>query len=208
MVYDREMGSMKTLMISPFPRWYLLLCKLMAGVAVSIVQVYMFLAVVEVGDLLNFWDVEVPPLGYLEMLPAMILAGLMLGALGLDLLTASPTRFGITLVLNWLLHVKMDNEEKALLELYGEEYERYQVRPLCLCELRIAPSHRPSQMATPRLFPPVPLLTPLLRAAVGQAADMVDAKVATDGDGVRRGHVRSPASWSPGAAGQATSGRS
>ena len=57
MVYDREMGSMKTLMISPFPRWYLLLCKLMAGVAVSIVQVYMFLAVVAIGDLLNFWDV-------------------------------------------------------------------------------------------------------------------------------------------------------
>jgi ABC-2 type transport system permease protein len=85
MVYDREMGSMKTLMISPFPRWYLLLCKLMAGVAVSIVQVYMFLAVVWLGDVLNFWDVGLPWLGYLEMLPAMILAGLMLGALGLVL---------------------------------------------------------------------------------------------------------------------------
>ena len=85
MVYDREMGSMKTLMISPFPRWYLLLCKLMAGVAVSIVQVYMFLAVVWLGDMLNFWDVGLPWLGYLEMLPAMILAGLMLGALGLVL---------------------------------------------------------------------------------------------------------------------------
>ena len=85
MVYDREMGSMKTLMISPFPRWYLLLCKLMAGVAVSIVQVYMFLAVVWFGDVLNFWDVGLPWLGYLEMLPAMILAGLMLGALGLVL---------------------------------------------------------------------------------------------------------------------------
>ena len=85
MVYDREMGSMKTLMISPFPRWYLLLCKLMAGVAVSIVQVYMFLAVVWIGDELNFWDVGLPWLGYLEMLPAMILAGLMLGALGLVL---------------------------------------------------------------------------------------------------------------------------
>lgn len=56
-------------------------------------------------------------------------AGLLLGALGLDLLTASPTRFGITLVLNWLLHVKMYNEEQALLDLYGEEYERYQVCP-------------------------------------------------------------------------------
>jgi len=85
MVYDREMGSMKTLMISPFPRWYLLFCKLAAGVAVSIVQVYMFLAVVWIGDVLNFWDVGLPWLGYLEMLPAMILAGLMLGALGLVL---------------------------------------------------------------------------------------------------------------------------
>ncbi len=85
MVYDREMGSMKTLMISPFPRWFLLLCKLAAGVAVSIVQVYMFLAVVWLGDMLNFWDVGLPWLGYLEMLPAMILAGLMLGALGLVL---------------------------------------------------------------------------------------------------------------------------
>ncbi len=79
MVYDREMGSMKTLMISPFPRWYLLLCKLLAGVAVSVVQVYMFLAIA------LFWDVSPPLLGYLEMLPALILAGLMLGALGLVL---------------------------------------------------------------------------------------------------------------------------
>ena len=31
MVYDREMGSMRTLLISPLPRWYLLLCKLLAG---------------------------------------------------------------------------------------------------------------------------------------------------------------------------------
>jgi len=85
MVYDREMGSMKTLMISPFPRWYLLLCKLMAGVAVSIVQVYMFLAVVWLGDLANFWEVSLPLLGYIEVLPAMILTGLMLGALGLVL---------------------------------------------------------------------------------------------------------------------------
>jgi len=85
MVYDREMGSMKTLMISPFPRWFLLLSKLMAGVAVSVVQVYMFLAVVLIGDLLKFWEVELPPLGYVEMLPAMILTGLMLGALGLVL---------------------------------------------------------------------------------------------------------------------------
>ena len=31
MVYDREMGNMRTLLVSPMPRWYLLSCKLLAG---------------------------------------------------------------------------------------------------------------------------------------------------------------------------------
>lgn len=79
MVYDREMGSMKTLMISPFPRWFLLVAKLLAGVAVSVVQAYIFMAIAW------FWDIEPPLSGYLAVLPALILAGLMLGALGLVL---------------------------------------------------------------------------------------------------------------------------
>jgi ABC-2 type transport system permease protein len=45
MVYDREMGNMRTLLVSPFPRWYLLSCKLIAGTAVSLLQVYVFLAI-------------------------------------------------------------------------------------------------------------------------------------------------------------------
>jgi ABC-2 type transport system permease protein len=79
MVYDREMGSMKTLMISPFPRWFLLLSKLLAGVFVSVVQVYIFFAIAW------FWDIEPPLYGYITVLPALILSGLMLGALGLVL---------------------------------------------------------------------------------------------------------------------------
>jgi ABC-2 type transport system permease protein len=79
MVYDREMGSMRTLMISPYPRWFLLLCKLLAGVAVSIVQVYIFLAIAW------FWDIKPPLIGYVAVLPALLLSGLMLGALGLVL---------------------------------------------------------------------------------------------------------------------------
>jgi ABC-2 type transport system permease protein len=79
MVYDREMGSMKTLMISPFPRWFLLIAKLLAGVAVSVVQAYIFLAIAW------FWGIEPPPGGYFAVLPALVLAGLMLGALGLVL---------------------------------------------------------------------------------------------------------------------------
>ncbi len=77
MVYDREMGSMKTLLVSPLPRWYLLTCKLLAGVLVSVLQAYVFLAIAWV------YGIEAPPLGYLAVLPALLLSGLMLGALGL-----------------------------------------------------------------------------------------------------------------------------
>jgi len=79
MVYDREMGNMRTLLVSPFPRWFLLVSKLLAGVAVSIIQVYVFLAIAW------FWDVKAPLIGYLLILPALFLAGLMLGALGMFL---------------------------------------------------------------------------------------------------------------------------
>ena len=79
MVYDREVGSMKVLLTSPYPRWTLLLAKLIAGVSVSIVQAYAFLAVA------YFWETDIPPLGYLTAVPAFIAAGLMLGAIGLFL---------------------------------------------------------------------------------------------------------------------------
>jgi ABC-2 type transport system permease protein len=77
MVYDREMGNMRTLLVSPFPRWYLLLSKLIAGVAVSILQVYVFMAVAWL------WEVKPPPFGYPAMLPALVLCGLLFGSIGL-----------------------------------------------------------------------------------------------------------------------------
>ncbi len=77
MVYDREMGSMRILLVSPLPRWYLLFSKLIAGVWVSVVQAYVFLLIA--------WGygIEAPLMGYVWVLPALILSGLMLGALGL-----------------------------------------------------------------------------------------------------------------------------
>lgn len=77
MVYDREMGNMRTLLISPFPRWFLLVSKLLAGVVVSLAQVYVFLAIAW------FWGVKPPLHGYITVLPALFLAGLMLGSLGM-----------------------------------------------------------------------------------------------------------------------------
>ncbi|MGR9107129.1 MAG: ABC transporter permease [Gammaproteobacteria bacterium] len=77
MVYDREMGSMKTLLISPLPRWFLLTSKLLAGTTVSVLQVYTFLLIAW------FYDVRAPWEGYCWLLPALVVSGLMLGSLGM-----------------------------------------------------------------------------------------------------------------------------
>ncbi len=77
MVYDREMGNMRMLLVSPFPRWFLLIAKLLASTAISILQVYTFLLIAWA------WGVELPPWGVITVLPALILSGLMLGALGM-----------------------------------------------------------------------------------------------------------------------------
>ena len=79
MVYDREMGVMRLLLTAPLPRWYLLLAKLIAGTLLSVLQAYVFLAVAAL------LDVGVPLAGWLQALPVVILAGMMLGALGLAL---------------------------------------------------------------------------------------------------------------------------
>lgn len=118
MVYDRETGAMRTLLVSPFPRSFLLLSKLLGGVAVAVLQVYAFLVIA------YFWEIEPPSidhlkiytayeapqllepifgsvptaapvdflpiaewlqpyLGYITILPALVLSGLMLGSLAL-----------------------------------------------------------------------------------------------------------------------------
>ncbi|MEQ1577544.1 MAG: ABC transporter permease [Hyphomicrobium sp.] len=118
MVYDRETGTMRTLLVSPFPRTFLLLSKLLGGVAVALLQVFAFLAVA------YFWNIQPPPItglklftafevpgflisivpsisepvvytfvavpsvlqpvmGYLTIVPALVVAGLMLGSLAL-----------------------------------------------------------------------------------------------------------------------------
>jgi ABC-2 type transport system permease protein len=71
------MGSMRILMVCPLPRGFLLLSKLLAGTAVSILQVYVFLAIAW------FYEIQAPWQGYLWILPTLMLSGLMLGALGL-----------------------------------------------------------------------------------------------------------------------------
>lgn len=79
LVYDREMGSMRLLLTSPLPRWWLLLSKLLASTVVSMLQVAVFLAVAAAfGIVLPIW-------GYVLLPLALIPSGLMLGAMGLAL---------------------------------------------------------------------------------------------------------------------------
>jgi ABC-2 type transport system permease protein len=97
MVYDREMGNMRTLLVSPLPRWYLLACKLVAGTAVSLLQVYAFLAIA------YWWEIEPPPIGYLTVLPALVLTGLMLGALGMLISSAVKQLENFAGVMNFVI---------------------------------------------------------------------------------------------------------
>lgn len=97
MVYDRETGAMRTLLVSPYPRWFLLTSKLMAGVAVSIAQVYAFLLIA------YFWEIEPPWIGYLTVLPALILSGMMLGAMGLFLSSAIRQLENFAGVMNFVI---------------------------------------------------------------------------------------------------------
>jgi ABC-2 type transport system permease protein len=77
LVYDREMGSMRILLTTPLPRWYLLFCKLIGGTLVSLLQVYAFMLIAELVI------VDLPAPGWLSVLPVLVVSGLMLGALGM-----------------------------------------------------------------------------------------------------------------------------
>lgn len=107
MVYDRETGAMRTLLVSPFPRSFLLSSKLIGGVFVAVLQAYTFLLIARLWSSwswekqpdwwsvvtslpsnlhdtwIQFLNVDPEPMGYVTVLPALILAGLMLGSLAL-----------------------------------------------------------------------------------------------------------------------------
>lgn len=77
MIYDREMGSMKILLTTPLPRWFLLFSKSIANVSVSALQVYVFLIIA------NLWGVDVNLNSYLTVLPVLYLVGFMFSSIGL-----------------------------------------------------------------------------------------------------------------------------
>ena len=97
MVYDRETGAMRSLLVSPFPRSFLLISKLLGGVAVSLLQVYAFLLIA------YFWEIELPLIGYFTVLPTLVLSGLMLGALALLMSSAIKQLENFAGVMNFVI---------------------------------------------------------------------------------------------------------
>jgi ABC-2 type transport system permease protein len=77
MVYDREMGMMRLLLTAPLPRWTILLCKLLAGAALSMIQAYAFLATC------LLFDVDLSWMSFVWAAPAIFAGAMMTGATGL-----------------------------------------------------------------------------------------------------------------------------
>jgi ABC-2 type transport system permease protein len=77
MVYDREAGVMRAMLVTPLPRPFLLLAKIIAATILALLQAAIFLAV---AALFGFYT---PPATMALMIPAALLAGFMLGSIGL-----------------------------------------------------------------------------------------------------------------------------
>ncbi len=77
LVFDREVGLLRLLLTSPFPRAYLLFVKLVAGTILGVLQALVFLAVARLAG------VDLPDLSFLTVIPALIIGGFTLASLGL-----------------------------------------------------------------------------------------------------------------------------
>jgi ABC-2 type transport system permease protein len=124
MVYDREVGSMRVLLTSPVPRWFLLVSKLLAGTLLSLPQVYVFLLIAYASG------VQLPPLGYIAVIPALLLSGLMLGALGLLLSSAIKQLENFAGVMNFIIF-PMFFASSALYPLWKVEEASPLLRDIC-----------------------------------------------------------------------------
>lgn len=77
LVYDREAGVMRVMLVTPLPRVWLLFAKILAASVLSLGQAVAFLAVASLFSIHMPWGTA------WLVLPAALLAGLMLGAIGL-----------------------------------------------------------------------------------------------------------------------------
>jgi ABC-2 type transport system permease protein len=124
MVWDRELGSMRVLLTSPMPRWFLLISKLLSGTLLSLAQVYVFLLIAFA------YGIELPLLGYVNVLPALLLSGMMLGGLGLLLSSLIKQLENFAGVMNFIIF-PMFFTSSALYPLWKVEEASPLLRDIC-----------------------------------------------------------------------------
>ena len=77
LVYDREAGVMRVMLVSPLPRSFLLFAKILGATILSVLQIYVFLCLAAI------FGYYMPLPGMLLILPAIFISGIMLGSIGL-----------------------------------------------------------------------------------------------------------------------------
>jgi ABC-2 type transport system permease protein len=77
MVYDREVGVMRVMLVTPLPRAFLLFAKILAATVLALLQATIFLAIA------SAFGISLPLKTVALLVPAIILSGLMLGSIGL-----------------------------------------------------------------------------------------------------------------------------
>ncbi len=77
LVYDREVGVMRVMLVTPVPHPFLLFAKILAATIFALLQAVIFLAVAAI------FGITLPLPTLILMVPAVIMAGLMLGSIGL-----------------------------------------------------------------------------------------------------------------------------
>ncbi|MGQ0611025.1 MAG: ABC transporter permease [Paracoccaceae bacterium] len=77
LVYDREVGVMRVMLVTPLPRPFLLFAKILAATVLALLQAVIFLAIAAA------FGITLPLMTMVLIVPAVILSGLMLGSIGL-----------------------------------------------------------------------------------------------------------------------------
>lgn len=96
-VYDREMGSMKLLLVAPVSRQWMLFSKLIASAFVGMLQTWTFLLIAFLVGIRAEFS------GYILATPAIFLTGLMLGAMGLAISTLITRLQNFAGVMNFVI---------------------------------------------------------------------------------------------------------
>ncbi|HLH21266.1 MAG TPA: ABC transporter permease [Chloroflexota bacterium] len=96
-IWDREFGFLREVLVAPVPRWAVAVGKMLGGSTTSMVQGLLILVFAPLVG------VPLTPLTFLELLPAVFITACALSALGLVIAARMRSMEGFQMVMNFLL---------------------------------------------------------------------------------------------------------